>query len=180
MIRCGYLQILKDNFGSNQLTLSGNIRISAPENNAAVVLDNTKIKAVKEAVKDIKEKYNFLEVDNVYGLTDIEIKFFANQKRLHSSNFLDEFNKLLIAVLHEAFKQDDYSVQVNIFGKYFVQDNVQSYRYLNKKEDVRYIIVDEEKRQLMDKVFCPKFYAAVATMAVAVYLGYIVYEKYMK
>lgn len=174
----GFIRKLQNNFGDNVLTLSGNILITAPLHNAAAALDNSKIKPIKEAVKRIRQGYEFLEVDLVYGLTDIEIKFFANKKRLNSKEFLEEFNEKLLLLVQDILAQDAYSVRLNIFGKYCAEGKALTFRYLNKEDDVRYIVVDEEKCLLVDKIFTPKVVTALLVLAAAGYAGYVLYGKY--
>ncbi|WP_293729514.1 hypothetical protein [uncultured Phascolarctobacterium sp.] len=174
-----FISILQNSLGDNLLTLSGNVLITAPINNAASVLDSTKVKSIKELVKRIEQEYPFIEVGLIYGLADIEIKFFANQKRLHSSNFLDDFNEKLLVLVQNIFTQDNYSVRVNIFGKYSSKDKVQSFRYLNKKDDVRYLIVDEDVRLVTDKICNPKVLSGLTILAILGYVGYMLYGKYV-
>lgn len=174
----GFIRKLQNNFGNNILTLSGNILITVPIHNVAAALDNSKIRPIKEAVKCIRQEYEFLEIDMIYGLTDIEIKFFANKKRLNSKKFLDEFNEILLLFVQNILVQDAYSVRLNIFGKYCVEGKALSFRYLNKGNDVRYIVVDEEKCLLMEKIFTPRIVTALLILAAAGYTGYVLYGKY--
>lgn len=164
-----YLNAAKDRFGTNRITLSGSILVSTPSVADMLVLDSDKNKMIQTAVDELSEQFSFIDVSVTYGLADIEIKMFANKQWLGSGAFLDELNDVLGKLVAEILAVANYSVRINVFGEYCVGCKKISYRYLNKKEDVRYITVCEEARSVGKLIVNPRNVTAVIIIGVIIY-----------
>lgn len=165
-------------FGDNIVTLSGEIIITTLIGKPRITLNNIDRSEIKKEINNLKDCFEFLTVEVINGLTEINIKLFTHNARLSSSNFLDELNESLIKLVRSITKQGNYTVRLNVFGKYYTKDKIVEYRYLNKEDDVRYMIVDEDKQQAIYRLSSPKFVLLIGTLIILCLGGYRVYQYF--
>lgn len=173
-----FISTIKNIFGDNLLTLSGEVLVTPEKSfsrSALDCLDKCKLKCILD---DINRKYPCFKVETVNGLMEINIKFFAHKARIANKDFLNEFNEYLSRLASVILQQEKVSVRINVFGTLETKNKIEQYRYLNKKDDVRYTIVDEKVKNRFVKLFTPKMYFGAGLLAIVCYIGYIGYNYY--
>ena len=164
------INLFKNRLSNNILTLSGELIITSKDTNNKLLLNDFDKSGLKNKSAQFRKVYPDINVELFNGLTEIDVKFFAHGIRIASENFLEEFNEFLIELIEAALDNGEVIARLNVFGKYSVNDSILSYRYLNKKNEVKYIIVDEEQRSFRDKVFSP-IVVLVFTLVLSITVG---------
>lgn len=167
-----FISTIKNILGDNLLTLSGEVLVTPKKGfsrNALDCLDKCKLKCILD---DINRKYPCFKVEIVNGLMEINIKFFAHKARIANKDFLNEFNEYLSGIASVILQQEKVSVRINVFGTLETKNKIEQYRYLNKKDDVRYTIVDEKVKNKFIRFLSPKIYLLTVLLFIACYAGY--------
>jgi len=174
----GMFDWLLNQVGDNVLTLSGEILISpaSPSNKGAIA--QTDRIAISKSLAKIKRRFPYIRIENTNGLVEVVIKFFAHEARTNNDNFLDEFQNTTVDLVKEIFKEDIFAVRVNMFGKFETLHSIKEYRYLNKRDEVRYTIVDEVFKGSSAALNRPIYYLIVGIILCGSYLGYVGYQKF--
>lgn len=172
------LATVKNSFGDNRLTLSGEILITPDKRCSRALIECLDRKKIKSILNGINNQYSSLDIDIVNGLLEINIKFFAHQIRVANKDFLDEFSEYLRELTKVILLQEDLIVRINVFGTWETKEKIEQYRYLNKKDDVRYTIIDETLKNKLVRLFTPKIYLITGLLAIICYAGYVGYNHY--
>lgn len=170
---------VKNDSGDNLLSLSGEVLITAQSGYEKNLLDMALKKLAECVAKELKQKYGFLTINITQGILDIGIKIFAYEKRVADKKFLDDFNESLFTALKKLYEYENLVIRVNIFGSFDTVDKKITYRYINKAEDVRYMVLEETAHKRFYKFLTPKIYVAVICILVLSYCGYLYYLKYI-
>lgn len=174
------MSLCRNRLSNNVLSLSGELVLTSKDAKNMLLLNDFDRSGLKNKIVEIRRNYPDIKVEMSNGLTEIDIKFFAHQKRIKSDNFLEEFNELLKELVEVALENENVVARLNVFGKYAVNDSVLTYRYLNKKSEVKYIIVDEEQRNIRDKLLAPKITLVVTVVAIIAFGVYAMFVKNKK
>ena len=164
------MSLCRNRLSNNVLSLSGELVLTSKDAKNMLLLNDFDRSGLKTKIAQIRKAYPDINVELCNGLTEIDVKFFAHGIRIASENFLEEFNEFLIELIEAALDNEEVIARLNVFGKYSVNDSILSYRYLNKKNEVKYIIVDEEQRSFRDKVFSP-IVVLVFTLVLTIVIG---------
>ena len=164
------MSLCRNRLSNNVLSLSGELVLTSKYAKNMLLLNDFDRSGLKTKIAQIRKAYPDINVELCNGLTEIDVKFFAHGKHIESDNFLEEFNELLVELVDAVLVNEDVIARLNVFGKYSVNDSILSYRYLNKKNEVKYIIVDEEQRSFRDKVFSP-IVVLVFTLVLTIVIG---------
>lgn len=169
---------LNNFFSDNILTISGEINITVSSIEGLNSFDES-LRGINESIKNIGNEYDFLKVEVRRGLADISIKFFAYQERISDKNFLDSFTDVLSEFLVSNWNNQIYKIQVNIFGTYIIGANKKvEFRFLNKKNDVKYIIVNEYDNSYVEYLKNSKWINVGLSLMVICCIVYYIYLTY--
>lgn len=169
-----------ENFGDNVLTLSGEIIINpvSPTDKGAI-LDFDRI-ALNREMNNIRHKFPILKTECKNGLdVEINISFYCNETRTKNENFLEDFEHSLHNLTQAILTDERFSVRVNVFGKFETLRSVKEYRYLNKGDDVRFLVMDEIFKSSSAKYMRPIFYLIAGIIVACGYFGYKGYQHFM-
>ena len=172
------LSTVKNYFGDNRLTLSGEILITPNKGSSRALIERLDRKQIKSILNGINNQYSSLDIEIVNGLMEMNIKFFAHQIRVANKKFLDEFSEYLRALTKVILLEEDLIVRINVFGTWEPKEKIKQYRYLNKKDDVRYTIVDKTLKNKFVRFFTPKIYFIIGLLSIICYAGYVGYNHY--
>lgn len=172
------LSTVKNYFGDNRLTLSGEILITPNKGSSRALIERLDRKQIKSILNGINNQYSSLDIEIVNGLMEMNIKFFAHQIRVANKKFLDEFSEYLRALTKVILLEEDLIVRINVFGTWETKEKIEQYRYLNKKDDVRYTIIDETLKNKFVRLFTPKIYLIAGLLSIICYAGYVGYNHY--
>lgn len=165
-------------FGDNILTISGEINITVSSIEVIDTFDKS-LKKIEESLKMISDEYNFIKIDLRKGLADISIKFFAYKERISDKEFLDNFTNTLTTFLVGEWNSENYKVYVNIFGTYITCASKEvEFRFLNKKNDIRYIIVSEHHHSMTEYIKNSKWINICLSLVALFSIGYYLYSIY--
>lgn len=173
----GVANMFGENFGDNVLTLSGEIIINpvSPTDKGAILdFDRT---ALNREMNNIRSKFPVLKTECKNGLVEINISFYCNETRTRNEKFLEDFEHSLHNLTQAILTDERFSVRVNVFGKFETLRSVKEYRYLNKGDDVRFMVVDEIFKSSSAKYMRPIFYLIAGIIAAA--CGYKAYQYFM-
>lgn len=175
----GIANMFGENFGDNVLTLSGEIIIApvSPTDKGAILdFDKT---ALNREMSNIRRKFPILKTECKNGLLEINLEFYCNETRTKNENFLEDFEQSLHNLVQVILSDERFSVRVNVFGKFETLKVIKEYRYLNKGDDVRFMIVDEIFKGGSAKYMRPIFYLIAGIIAACGYFGYRGYQYFM-
>lgn len=167
-----YQNLIASQFSDNVLTLSGEILVTPILSTDNCEINMYDAHILEQMLQDMRTKYPFLQIKYVKGLVEHGINFFCHEERLLQNDFLDCFQEDLCKVVASILKNKKLCVRVNVFGTYETIGLIQEYRYLNKKDDVRYKITDEKIKGKTAQFMRPVTYFVVLLVLVASYFGY--------
>ncbi len=163
-------EMLKHRFGDNVLSLAGEMLLTPKGDTEAFKnMDRQKLDAEADRIAD---EFPFIRVSDASGLLDVSIRFFAHQARVGDADFLDRFEAAL-ARLVAATDMEKAIVRLNIYGTFETLEKRIDYRYLNKKDDVRYAVTQEVEGGRYRKVTRPKIYVPVLIVIGIIYAAFM-------
>lgn len=171
-------KFLKGQFGDNIVTLSGEILVTpklASDKEAVAGFDRS---MAEKVIGKIKNEFGFLQIDVAVGLVDVTIKFFANKKRGAEEKFLEKFNEHLGELIKVILENEKLTARVNVFGTFETLKYVKEYRYLNKKEDVRFAITNEKANGASAWYLRPVVSFVGLIIVLCGYFGYVGYQHF--
>lgn len=169
---------LNNFFSDNILTISGEINITVSSIDSLNSFDESQ-KKINECIKKISDEYSFMKVEVKRGLADISVKFFAYQERISDKSFLDNFTDALLEFLISDWNSEIYKIQVNIFGTYIIGARKEvEFRFLNKKNDIRYIILSEHNNSSIEYIKKSKWVNIFLLLVMLCCVGYFLYLTY--
>ena len=138
------------------LTISGEIIIGSSDVKRLISLNSETLTRVTKEAAFFRETYPYFKVKIDEGLHEITIKLYAQQVRFVSQNFHFGFRQDLMLVLSRILESGDLSVRINIYGYIESNNTVESFRYLNKNDEVSYKVTKTEPVNSLFKMVCRK------------------------
>lgn len=111
-------------------------------------LDSLKI---GDELQQLKQVFPGLNIEVVTGVCDLTIKLFAYHLRVLADDMYQQLNDILseLAVKIYSAEEDGYQLRLDITGSLDCLGRQETFRFLNKREEVSYRITGETRR------FCP-------------------------
>lgn len=171
-----YTKSIQDYLGSYKLTISGEIKICDIQGTKILQLTADEKNTVDKLLTSLQEKFQYLDVQLTDNLVEASIKFFAYEKYIAGTNFLENFRSSLAAILQEINSNPDLLASVNASGCIVDKEKKQQFLFLSKASIVEYKITDTRNTSGANDIVMHKIMVYGITL---LFITLICYELYV-